>query len=235
MHSIWPRSCLIRAARQGGGGCTGEHAVSAPLTHMLVRPVCAAVIRRLPEQVFVPQRRVENPVDARAVTPELGAIEVLAQPCHKGSEYLRAVDVNPLPIDRLARSLAGFEQPRTPIEIRALSDVEDSHDVLETPLKPRPHHKIAECLRDGRGTGRCVRLCRDTQLFERPDEQVVFRVEDAGKELVQLVGGQEGGGLGEAHRGHRYQVMHKHVILEEIGAEFSTGSVPSPISTTKGV
>ena len=40
------------------------------------------------------------------------------------------------------------------------------------------------------------------------------------KELVQLVGGQEGGGLGEAHRGHRYQVMHKYVILEEIGAEF---------------
>ena len=116
---------------------------------MLVRPVCVAVIRRLPEQVLVPQRRVENPVDTRAVTPEFSAIEVLAQPRHKGSEYLRTVEVNPLPIDRLARSPASFEKLRPPIEIRALRDVEDRRDVLETPLKTRPHHKIAECLRDG--------------------------------------------------------------------------------------
>src|SRR5262245_982853 len=107
------------------------------------------MIRPLPEQVFIPQRRVENPVDARAITPKLDVIEMLAQPRHKGTEYLRAVDVNPLPIDRLARSLASFEKPRTPIEIRALSDVEDRNDVLETPLKPRPHQKIAKRLCDG--------------------------------------------------------------------------------------
>jgi hypothetical protein len=53
------------------------------------------MIRLLPEQIFVPQRRVENPVDARAITPKLGTIEVQAEPRHKGSEYLWAVDINP--------------------------------------------------------------------------------------------------------------------------------------------
>src|SRR5262249_43184584 len=119
------------------------------------------MIRYFPEQVFVPQRRVENPVDARAIAPKLGAIEVLAQPRHKGSEYLWAVDVNPLPIDCIARSLASFEQPRPPIEIGALCDVEDRHDVLKAPLKTRPHHKIAKRLRDGRRAGHRVLLCRD--------------------------------------------------------------------------
>src|SRR5215510_7935606 len=191
----------------------------ATLPRVLVRPGCTAVIRRLPEQVLVPQCRVEKPVNASTMAPKLSPIEVLAQPRHKGAEHLWTVDVNPLLIDRLARSLASFEKPRTPIEIRALSDVEDSNNVLETPLKTSPHHKIAECLCDGRGAGRCVRLGRDTQFCERPDEQVVFRIEDAGQELVQLVGGQEGRGLGEAHRGHRHQVMHKHIVLEEIDAE----------------
>src|SRR5262245_40705971 len=104
---------------------------------MFVRPARVAMIRRLPEQVLVPQCCVENPVDTRTVTPEFSVIEVLAQPCHKGAEYLRAVEVNPLPIDCITWSLASFEQPRSPIEIRALRDVEDRHDVLETPFKAR--------------------------------------------------------------------------------------------------
>ena len=81
---------------------------------MLVRPVCTTVIRRLPEQVFVPQRRVENPVDARALASQLGAIEMLAQPRHKGAEYLRTVEVNPFPIDGITRSLARFETAAYP-------------------------------------------------------------------------------------------------------------------------
>jgi hypothetical protein len=36
------------------------------------------VIRALPEQVLVPQRRVKNLVDARALASKLGAIEMLA-------------------------------------------------------------------------------------------------------------------------------------------------------------
>src|SRR5262245_24118653 len=136
----------------------------ATLPRVLVRPGCTAVIRRLPEQVLVSQGRVAKPVNARTMTPKLSPIEVLAQPRHKDSEHLRAVDVNPLPIDRLARSLTSFDKPRTPIEIRALSDVEDSHNVLETPLKTRPHYKIAECLRDGRCADRGVLLFRDAQL-----------------------------------------------------------------------
>jgi hypothetical protein len=39
--------------------------------------------------------RVENSVDVRALAPNLSAIEVLVQPSYKGSEYLRAVDINP--------------------------------------------------------------------------------------------------------------------------------------------
>src|SRR5262245_26380801 len=107
------------------------------------------MIRRLPEQVFVAQRRVENPVNTRMMAPKLGAVEMLAEPRHKGCKYLRAVDVNPLPIDRMARSLASFEQPRPPIEIRTLSDVENCNNVLETPPKTRPHHKIDKRLSDG--------------------------------------------------------------------------------------
>src|SRR5262245_43645796 len=115
----------------------------ATLPRVLVRPGCTVVIRLLPEQALVPQCRVEKPGNARTMAPKLSTIEVLAQPRHKGSEHLRTVDVNPLPINRLARSLASFEKPRTPIEISALSDVEDGNDVLETSLKPSPHHKIA--------------------------------------------------------------------------------------------
>src|SRR5512145_3193145 len=107
---------------------------TATSPHVLVRPGCATRIRPLPKQVFVPQYRAENSVDARSLIAEISAIEVLAEPRDKGSEHLRAVDVNPLPIDRITRSLASFEQSRPPIEIRALSDVENGHDVLETPL-----------------------------------------------------------------------------------------------------
>ena len=90
--------------------------------HVLVRPARTVVIRSLPEQVFVPQRRMENSIHTGVMVAKHGAIEVLAQPRHKGPEHRRAVEVNPLPIDSIMRSLASLEKLRTPIEIRTLSE-----------------------------------------------------------------------------------------------------------------
>src|SRR2546425_7866227 len=102
---------------------------------------------------------MENSINAGAMVAKGGVIEVLAQPRHKGAEHRRAVEVNPLPIDGIMRSLASLEKLRTPIEIRTLSDVEDGNDVLETPLKTSPHQKITKRLGDGRRACRCVFFC----------------------------------------------------------------------------
>jgi len=61
------------------------------------------VIRPFPEQVFVAQRGVENALDTRALDPQFGAIEALAETRLKGAEHLWAMQVDPLPIERLGQ------------------------------------------------------------------------------------------------------------------------------------
>src|SRR5438477_9136525 len=74
---LMPHFARREARRHVGAYLRGLLSATSSITgtaaspHVLVRPVRAAVIRFLPEQVFVSQRRVKNPVDARALASNL--------------------------------------------------------------------------------------------------------------------------------------------------------------------
>ena len=111
-----------------------------------------------------------------------------------------------------------FEQARRPVEVGALSHIQDCEYVYEVAFQRGAHYEVAECLCGGR------RACRGIFGFARAKlgkctlEQVVLRTQRR-QELHQRVAVLDGRRFRRTERNHWHEVLHEDIVLQEIAAE----------------